>query len=91
MQEGQKIPKFQLKKNCLKRLFYLTNLPSLSLCFRFCILYMLDRKAKQVVHCCFTYWQQNCEINSECRIFIIDDNVIEKAQLDFQIMLHRSK
>jgi len=45
---------------------------------------MLDRKAKKAVHCCFMYRQQNCEITSECRIFIIDDSVIERAQLDFR-------
>lgn len=64
---------------------------SLSLCFRFCILWMFDRRAKQAVHCCFMYWQQNYKINPECRFFIIDDSVIERAQLDFQILLHRSK
>lgn len=67
------------------------NISSLSLCFRFCILWMLDRRAKQSVHCCFMYWQQNCKINPECRFFIIDDSVIERAQLDFQILLHSSK
>lgn len=61
------------------------------ICFRFCILWMLDRRAKQSVHCCFMYWQQNCKINPECRFFIIDDSVIERAQLDFQILLHSSK
>lgn len=78
-------------KVVLKGTFYSKNIYFLNLCFRFCILWMLDRRAKQAVHCCIMYWQHNYKINPECRFLIIDDSVIERAQLDFQILLHRSK